>query len=556
MILSGAEIVIEELVRHGVDIIFGYPGGYVINIYDELYKNSRRITHILTAHEQGAAHAADAYARVSGKVGVVIATSGPGATNLITGIANTYLDSVPVVFITGNVPVPMLGGDSFQEIDVVGVTLPIVKHSYVVKEIENLQQTLAEAFLIAGTDRKGPVLVDIPKCVQLNKCEYNPSLSTPPLITAHTPTARELEAALDAINNSSRPYIYCGGGAASAGVGSGVIEFSKKLGAPVGVSMMGIGTVPYSYELNLGMCGMHGKYASTEAMAEADLIIALGVRFSDRATGNTRGFAKNSKIVHVDIDAAEIGKNVKVDFSVCGDLKEILPKLISQSRAQSNKQWLDRILELKVKGGDSQITDAQSNDFTPKNIIHHVNDHFDEDTIVTTDVGQHQMWVAQYYKFEKPRKLISSGGLGAMGFGLGAAIGASIARGRKRVVLFTGEGSFGMNLIELATAVTENLPITVVLLNNGVLGMVRQWQALFFEGRYSQTTLDRKTDFPALSRAFGAAGYLARSLSELDEILEIAPSDGPCLIDCKIDKDEKVLPMIPAGGTINDILLS
>jgi len=552
MKLCGAEIVIEELVRHGVDTVFGYPGGYVINIYDELYKNSHRITHILTAHEQGAAHAADAYARVSGKVGAVIATSGPGATNLVTGIANAYLDSVPVVFITGNVPVPMLGGDSFQEIDIVGVTLPIVKHSFIVKDVNDLQRTLKEAFLIAGTDRKGPVLVDIPKCVQINECEYDPDMDISlPGALKRPADLRDLGAALDAINNSARPYIYCGGGVAAVGAGAGVMELSKRIGAPVGLSMMGIGAVPYSYDMNLGMSGMHGRYASTAAMSEADLIIALGVRFSDRATGNTQGYAKNTTIIHVDIDAAEIGKNVRADYSLRGDLKEILPMLISKTRARLNEDWLTRVRELKAED-----IDLQSSDFSPRNIISHVNEHFDEDTVVTTDVGQHQMWVAQHYRFEKPRKLITSGGLGAMGFGFGAAIGASIALGRKRALLFTGEGSLGMNLPEMATAVTYNLPITVILLNNGVLGLVRQLQALFFDERYSETTLDRKTDFPALSRAFGAVGYTASNLAELDHILKNMSDDGPCLIDCKIDKDEKVLPMIPVGGTIHDILLN
>ena len=550
MLLSGAEIVVEELIRHGVDVVFGYPGGYVINIYDELYKNSHRITHVLSAHEQGAAHAADAYARVSGGTSAVIATSGPGATNLVTGIANAYLDSIPVVFITGNVPVPMLGGDSFQEIDIIGVTLPIVKHSYVVKDIKNLQYTLSEAFLIAGTDRKGPVLIDVPKCVQLNKYEYDPDLKvSPPFNAKRLIDSSGLDAALDAINESKKPYIYCGGGVSAAGVGGGVIELSKKIGAPVGMSMMGLGSVPYTYELCLGMCGMHGRYASTVAMSEADLIIALGVRFSDRATGSAKEYAKNSTVIHIDIDAAEIGKNIKPDVSLCGDLKYILPMLIKGTRAAPNSRWLTRIQELKTEGSL-----PVSEHFTPRNIIRHVNEFYGSDIAVSTDVGQHQMWVAQYYKFEKPRKFITSGGLGAMGFGLGAAIGACIAGDRKRTVLFTSDGSFGMNLTELATAVTQGLPITIILFNNGVLGMLRQWQALFFEERYSQTTLDRNTDFPALTKAFGASGFAVKSLSELDNILKNLPDDGPALIDCMIDKDEKVLPMIPVGGTINDML--
>ena len=550
MQLTGAEIVVEELIRQGVGTVFGYPGGYVINIYDELYKNQHRIDHILTAHEQGAAHAADAFARVSGKVGAVIATGGPGATNLITGIANAYLDSVPVVFITGNVPVPMLGGDSFQEIDTVGVTLPIVKHSYVVKDVKDLQSVLSQAFRIARTDRKGPVLVDIPKCVQLGKSDYDPDLESALPSCKRPVDTGCLDAALDAIKKSKRPYIYCGGGVAATDMGAEVVRLSEKIGAPVGLSMMGIGAVPYSYKLNLGMCGMHGRYASSVAQSEADLIIALGVRFSDRATGSIRGYAKNAKVLHLDIDAAEIGKNVRADVSICGDLKDLLPMLLRGTGTKESSEWLNRIVELKAEDSRAPL----NSEFTPRKIIDTVNRFFEDETVVATDVGQHQMWVAQYYRFEKPRKFISSGGLGAMGFGLGAAIGASIARGRKRAVLFTGEGSFGMNLTELATAVTLNLPITIILLNNGVLGMVRQWQALFLGQRYSQTTLDRRTDFPALAKAFGAAGYAAESIAALEEALNVMPNDGPCLIDCRIDKDEKVLPMIPVGGTIEDML--
>ena len=551
MVLTGAEIIIEELIRHEVANVFGYPGGSVLNIYDELYKNSHRVTHILSAHEQGAAHAADAYARVSGKTGVVIATSGPGATNLVTGIANAYLDSVPVVFITGNVAVPMMGRDSFQEIDILGVTLPIVKHSYVVRDVKDLQFCLREAFLIANSGRKGPVLVDIPKNVQQSTCDYDTDLAVTLSTGAEWCTDLSgLDEALAAIKDSRRPFIYFGGGVIASDAGAEVVELSKALGAPVGASIMGIGAVPASYEWYLGMCGMHGRYASTIAQSEADLVIALGVRFSDRSTGNTKEYAKNCKILHIDIDAAEIGKNVGPDISLCGNLKEILPRLIKEADAKPNEEWLSRIRELK------DIDRAPKNDdFTPRNIIGHVNAFYDDDTVVATDVGQHQMWVAQFYDFEKPRKLVTSGGLGTMGFGFGAAIGASVARGRKRAVLFTSEGSFGMNLTEMATAVVQNLPITIVLLNNGVLGMVRQWQTLFFDGRYSQTTLNRKTDFPALAKSFGATGYSANTLDELDSILKSIPDDiGPCLIDCKIDMDEKVFPMIPAGGAVRDIM--
>ena len=551
MLLSGAEIVIEELVGHGIEIIFGYPGANVINIYDELYKNSHRLTHILSAHEQGAAHAADAYARVSGKIGVVIATSGPGATNLVTGIANAYLDSVPVVFITGNVPVETLGRDSFQEIDIMGVTLPIVKHSYVVKDVKSLRRTLKEAFLIAGTGRKGPVLVDIPKCVQIDTCDYDPELmmTLSPGSVWKTDLSG-LDAAMALIEKSKRPYIYCGGGVNASNTQSGVMELSGKILAPVGASVMGIGAAAHSYELYLGLSGMHGRYASSIAKSEADLILALGVRFSDRATGNTQEYAKDSVVIHADIDAAEFGKNIGPDVSLCGDLNDILPILIDRSCAVSDREWLNRIRELKALDNTPPVED-----FTPRGIIARVNAFYDADTVVTTDVGQHQMWVAQYYKFEKPRKFITSGGLGAMGFGLGAAIGACIARGRKRTVLFTGDGSFGMNLTELATAVTYDLPVTIALLNNNALGLVRQLQTFFFDKRYSQSTLDRRTDFPAVAQAFGAKGFSASNLTELDSVLEkINDISGPCLIDCKIDIDDKVLPMIPTGGTVRDII--
>jgi acetolactate synthase-1/2/3 large subunit len=549
MTLNGAEIVIEELVAQGVDTVFGYPGGFVIHIYDALHKNAHRINHVLTAHEQGAAHAADGYARVSGRTGVVIATSGPGATNLVTGIANAYLDSVPVVFITGNVPAHLLGRDAFQEIDIASVTQPIVKHNYVVRDIKHLQYTLREAFLIAQSGRKGPVLVDIPRNVQLDSFEYKSDLQVAsPFTLKKTENLDALEQALAAIEKSARPFIYCGGGVSASGTGAQVIELSRKLGAPVGLSMMGIGAVPQSYEMNLGMCGMHGRYASTVAQSEADLEIALGTRFSDRATGNTKEYSKNCTVIHIDIDAAEIGKNISPDISLCGDLKTLLPMLMEKVSAKAEGEWQARIRELKA------TEDASSNGFLPYKIIDKVNSYCDVDTAVATDVGQHQMWVAQHYKFEKPRRLLTSGGLGAMGFGLGAAIGACIANGGKRTVHFTSEGSFGMNLNELATAVTQKLPVLVVLLNNGVLGMVRQWQTLFFEGRHSQTTLDRKTDFPALARAFGAMGFSADNLEELETALKNLPSDGPCLISCKIDRDEMVYPMIPPGGSAKDIM--
>jgi len=550
IILTGSEILIKELIRQGVDTIFGYPGGYVIGIYDELFNNADKIKHILPAHEQGAAFAADAYARVSGKTGVVIATGGPGATNLVTGIANAYLDSVPVVFITGNVAVPMLGQDSFQDIDIVGVTLPIVKHSYVIKDIKYLQQTINEAFKIAGTDRKGPVHIDIPRSVQVGEYEFDPQMDTPAPDPVQHVTDNDIDAAVELIKKSKRPYIYCGGGVSATNTGNEVKRLSEKIGAPVGMSMMGIGSVPGSYKLNLGMSGMFGRYASITAKSQADLIIALGVRFSDRATGNVKEYANNTSVLHIDIDAAELGKNIRPDISLCGDLKDIIPVILEKAPEKVNTEWLETVLKLK-----EEDISKRNDGFTPENIISNVSKHYGDDIVVTTDVGQHQMWVAQYYNFEKPRRLISSGGLGAMGYGLGAAIGASIARDRKRTVLFTGDGSFGMNLTELATAVTQKLPITIILFNNQTLGMVRQMQTLFLDKRYSNTTIERITDFPALAFAFGATGYEVNTIDELTRVLQNTPDDKPCLIECKIDIDKKVLPMIPIGGTIKDIIV-
>ena len=537
MKLTGASILVKELIRQGVEVIFGYPGGYILNIYDELNKNNKSIRHILPAHEQGAAHAADAYARVSGKTGVVLATGGPGATNLITGIATAYLDSVPVVFITGNVPVPMLGQDSFQDIDIVGCTLPIVKHSYIVKNICHLQRIVNEAFYLAGTGRKGPVHIDIPKNIQLETYEYDPDFSLE-INPANPPDISSLNEALSLIKESKKPYIYAGGGVTATNTGEEIIKLSRMIGAPVGTSLMGIGSVSGAYEMNLGMSGMHGKYASVTAMAEADLIIAAGVRFSDRATGNAGKYAQNTSVIHIDIDPAEIAKNIKPDVSLCGDLCKILPILLDElgkTQPCRNTEWLDRVLCLKKQDKTTDIYPA------PSAIVTAVNAHYDEETVVATDVGQHQMWVARNYIFNNPHTLVTSGGLGAMGYGLGAAIGASIARGSKRTVLFTGDGSFAMNLSELSTAVTYKLPITIILMNNGALGMVRQLQTLFFDKHYSNTTLNRKTDFPALAKAFGASGCTVNSIDELNDALNNAPDNGPCLIECKIDINETVL---------------
>jgi acetolactate synthase-1/2/3 large subunit len=549
--MTGAQILVEELINQGVDTVFGYPGGQVLNIYDELYKNAHRIKHILTAHEQGAVHAADGYARVLDKPGVVIATSGPGATNLVTGIANAYLDSIPVIAITGNVSTELLGRDSFQEVDIVGITQPIVKHNYIVRDVADLERIIKEAFLIANTGRKGPVLIDLPKSVQVSEWESKNEAKVS--VKNLVPSGNcDISEAVEAIKRSKRPFIYCGGGVSAAGAGEEIMALSRKLSAPVGLSMMGISSIPHSFEYNLGMCGMHGRYASSAAQANADLIIAAGVRFSDRATGNTREYSKRCTVIHIDIDASEIGKNVSPKIGLCGDIKTVIKRLINEVPEQKNAQWLKDIEEFKAVE-----TGFTNGSFNPKNIINLINSSFDEDTVVATDVGQHQMWVAQHYRFEKSRRLLTSGGLGTMGFGMGAAIGGCIANDRKPTVLFTSDGSFGMNLIEMATAVSNNLPLVVVVLNNGTLGMVRQWQTAFFEKRYSNTTLDRKTDFPLLAKAFGAKGYSAETLEQLRDIVENKLDfNGPSLIDCKIDKDERVLPFIPPGGSIKDIVLN
>lgn len=555
MLLTGAEIIIETLIEQGCDTVFGYPGGFVLNIYDELYKNSDRINHIITAHEQGAAHAADGYARASGKVGVVIATSGPGVTNLVTGIATAFLDSTPIVAITGNVPLSMLGRDSFQEVDSTGITMPITKHNYIVKDVKDLANIIREAFVVAKSGRPGPVLVDVPKDIQLAKCEFEPSemLEAEP---KRTVSDNFLSKCADMINASKRPYIYCGGGAIAADASEEIKALSLKLNAPIGLSIMGLSAIPQDFPNWLGMMGMHGRYSSTKANYEADLIIALGVRFSDRATGDKSKFKRDSRIIHIDIDPAELNKNIDSCISAAGDIKNTVARLLNLVEEKDRTEWIDRIKEIKAEE-QQQIAARENGRLTPQKVIAELQKHTDKDTIVVTDVGQHQMWTAQSYKFYKPRTLLTSGGLGTMGFGMGAAIGGCIARGRKRTVLFTGDGSFGMNLTELATAVSQNLPLTIVIMNNGVLGMVRQWQTLFFGKRYSNTTLERKTDFVRLAEAFGATGIRVSESGDLEAAMKKAfDTDGTVVIDCKIDMDENVYPMIPAGGTIEDIIVN
>ena len=552
MKLKGAQIIVETLIEQGASTVFGYPGGQVIDIYDALYLAQDRIHHIITAHEQGAAHAADGYARATGKVGVVIATSGPGATNLVTGIATAYLDSVPLVAITGNVPNSLIGRDSFQEVDITGVTMPITKHNFLVKRVEDLADTIREAFRIAKSGRPGPVLVDVPKDVQNALYEYT---AQKPVEKDPVPAVNdsEIEKAIEMILAAEKPYIYIGGGAITDDAGAEVLALAEKIDAPIGCTMMGISAVPSSNPRWLGMEGMHGHYASSIAQNEADLIITAGCRFSDRGTGNTAKYARNAKIIHMDIDASELCKNIPVELGMTGSMKEILQKLAEKLPQQTHADWMARVAELQEK---TRELEAQNPDeLTPFTAIDALAEAADKETIVATDVGQHQMWVAQHYPFETPRTFISSGGLGTMGFGLGAAIGAATATSKK-TILVTGDGSFGMNLNELATAVTNQTPVVVFIMNNGVLGMVRQWQTLFFDKHYSNTTLERKTDFVKLAEAFGMPGYPAMNMAELKEVLPKAFAEkGPVLVDCAIDCDAFVLPMLPPGGCIDDIIV-
>jgi len=550
--MTGAQIVVETLIEQGTEVVFGYPGGQVLNLYDELYKNAHRIRHVLAAHEQGAAHAGDGYARTTGKVGVVMSTSGPGATNLVTGIANAYLDSIPMVFITGNVPCSLIGRDSFQEVDITGVTLPIVKHSYFVKDVTKLADIIREAFRIAKSGRPGPTLIDIPKDVQIADCAFVPQ----PVVTA-TETVRftetEIDRAVAMIAQAERPYIYCGGGVVSAGAEAELMQLAERLDCPIGTSMMGLSAVPASSPRKLGMVGMHGIYTATVAKNKADLVIAVGVRFSDRATGNKSEYLKQSRIIHIDTDAAEIDKNIPAHLGIIGNAKTVLGKLLDRVAAQKHPAWWEEIEAVRAYQAAHQI--KQDEGFTPYTIIDTVNRYTNAATPIATDVGQHQMWVAQRYRFETSRTFVTSGGLGTMGFGLGAAIGAAIGTGR-RAVLFTGDGSFGMNLNEMATAVSQGAPVVVIIMNNGVLGMVRQWQTMFYQKHYSETTLNRKTDFVKLAEAFGARGFRCDSIASLTAALDTAfATDGPVLIDCLIDCDERVLPMIPPGGTVNDLVI-
>ncbi|MFW5648626.1 MAG: biosynthetic-type acetolactate synthase large subunit [Candidatus Alkaliphilus sp. MAG34] len=553
MRITGAEIVINCLIEQGVDTIFGYPGGAILNIYDALYKSSDKIMHFLTAHEQGAAHAADGYSRVTGKVGVCMATSGPGATNLVTGIATAYMDSVPLVAITANVPLSLLGRDSFQEVDVAGITMPITKHNFIVKDIDELATIIRRAFYIAQEGRPGPVLIDIPKDITAQTAEY--SYEEPRPIKDITETIKE-EDILDAvrlIEESERPLVYIGGGAVRSGASEDIRKFVQKAQAPVTSSLMGLGGFPSTDEFFTGMLGMHGTKASNVAATRCDLLIAIGVRFSDRATGNVDNFAPDAKILQIDIDPAEINKNVSVDHFIIGSINRIMPMLNEKIRQKDNTPWLEQIIGIKR---EYPLTYKKDKKLKPQYIVEKVCEVAGDSAIIATEVGQNQMWTAQYYKFTEPRTFLTSGGLGTMGYGLGASMGAQIASPNRQVFNISGDGCFHMNCNELSTAVKYNIPIIVVILNNQVLGMVRQWQNLFYDKRFSSTTLEKATDIVKLAEAFGATGFNVTKNEEIGDVLRKAMDiEGPVVINCEIDRDEMVLPIVPPGKNIDDLVM-
>lgn len=548
MQLTGAQIVIECLKEQGVDTVFGYPGGAILNVYDELYKHQGEIRHVLTSHEQGASHAADGYARSTGKVGVCFATSGPGATNLVTGIATAYMDSVPVVAITCNVTVPLLGKDSFQEIDIAGITTPITKHNFIVKDVTKLADTIRRAFVIAQKGRPGPVLVDIPKDITAAKTEY--TYKKPGAIPRVTETIcdGDVETALAMIRESKKPFIFVGGGAVISGAGDELKEFVRRVDAPVCDTLMGKGAFDGTNDLYTGMLGMHGTKTSNLGVSECDLLIAVGVRFSDRVLGDAQNFAKQAKILQFDVDPAEINKNIQVDACVIGDLKEILKRVNAQLAQENHDKWISHIMDLKVKHPLKYDEPGLSGPYLVEEIYRKTGG----EAIIVTEVGQHQMWAAQYYKYKNPRTFLSSGGLGTMGYGLGAAIGAQIANPDRQVVNIAGDGCFRMNMNEIATAVRQKLPLVEVIVNNHVLGMVRQWQDLFYEKRYSATVLDDGVDYVKLAEALGAVGLRATNREEFNEALDKAlAAKEPVVIDCVIGCDDKVWPMVAPGADIS-----
>ncbi len=548
MQLTGADIIIECLKEQGVDTVFGYPGGTALNLYDALYKHSDEITHYLTSHEQGASHAADGYARATGKVGVCFATSGPGATNLVTGIATAYMDSIPIVAITCNVAVNALGKDTFQEIDIAGVTMPITKHNFIVKDIKDLADTMRKAFNIAEGGRPGPVLVDITKDVTAAVYEYEKKEPLP-LKRGGEINEAAVVSAVELIKDAKKPFILVGGGAIVSDASDEIKEFVEKMNAPICETLMGKGSFDSNNPLYTGMIGMHGSKASNLGVSRCDLLVVIGARFSDRVTGNTKTFAKNAKIIHIDIDTAEIDKNIEADASIIGDAKEVLKKINKILPQQDHSQWNEEIDEIKKKFPLPIITDRLNGPL----IIRKLHEVTNGDAIITTDVGQHQMWAAQYYNFTKPRKFITSGGLGTMGYGLGAAIGAKVGKPDNVVVNVAGDGCFRMNMNELATATRYNIPVIELVINNHVLGMVRQWQTLFYDKRYSNTTLEDKTDFVKVSEGLGARAYRVTTIEEFEKALrEAIELNEPTMIECIIGNDDKVYPMVSPGGNIED----
>lgn len=549
MELTGSAIVIECLKEQGVDTVFGYPGGAILNIYDELYKHSQEITHILTSHEQGAAHAADGYARATGKVGVCLATSGPGATNLVTGIATAYMDSVPIVAITANVTVPLLGKDSFQEIDITGITMPITKHNFIVKDVNKLADVLRHAFIIAKTGRPGPVLVDITKDVTASKAKYTEKKPKIPKRSVENITDEAIEKGIELINNAKKPYIFVGGGAVISKADQELKEFIYKVDAPVADTLMGKGAFDGEEPLYTGMLGMHGTKTSNLGVSKCDLLITIGARFSDRVVGNPKRFAKGAKILQIDIDPAEINKNILTHASIIGDIKEVLKRLNERLDNLSHKEWIDSIMELK----STYPLHYQSAKLSGPEIVEKIYEMTKGDAIICTEVGQHQMWSAQFFKYRKPGTLLTSGGLGTMGYGLGASIGAKVGRKDKLVVNIAGDGCFRMNMNEIATAARYHIPIVQVIINNHVLGMVRQWQNLFYEERYSHTILNDKVDFVKLAEAMGAIGIRVTTIEEFEAAFRKAiKMREPVVIDCQINEDEKVWPMVAPGEAISE----
>lgn len=547
MLMTGAQIVVECLLEQDVDIVFGYPGGTILNVYDALYQYADKITHILTSHEQGASHAADGYARSTGKVGVCMATSGPGATNLVTGLATAYMDSIPVIAITCNQITSLIGKDSFQEVDIMGMTMPITKHNYMVKDIKDLAKTIRKAFVIAKEGRPGPVLIDITKDVTADQIEFERLPKEEIKRRDFTYTPLQIEEAIELIQASKRPYIMAGGGIITSGADVELKEFASLVDAPVCDTLMGKGCYSNTCPRYTGMIGMHGTKTTNYGVSQADLLIAIGARFSDRVTGNTKTFATQAKIIHIDIDPAEINKNIKVDYQIIGDAKCILSDLNKSLKQQDHHEWLEKIKELKEKYPMTYSKEGLTGPY----IVETIDKVTNHDAIIVTEVGQNQMWAAQYYKYQYPRQLITSGGLGTMGFGLGAAIGSKFGNPDKTVINIAGDGCFRMNMNEMATVCRNHLPLIEIVLNNQVLGMVRQWQTLFYGHRYSQTILDDGVDFIKLAEAFGAKAYRVTKKEELEPVLKEAIAyNGPVFIECMIDQDDKVWPMVAPGGAI------